>query len=299
MSKETYKQKTPYLGIPVLGTGDRIKPQVELRKYTIFENMLIAGTQGMKEVVFDDGDYQVESDGDQFVVNVRAGGTYPSIHGMVGGFYFRAPARVKWEGLKANRFYYLYIRPTPNTPHENWSVRAVSSTYQLDKDSLLVATIDFTKEVPVLDSNPDGKIYSQDVARHASDSSNPHGRQVIQDELTIQKLLRFSEGAKIEIAGSAIPLDDFVKAAASMAGSRTEVIDFETGEDGMVVLRASGKVLSVEVHQRGDIRLRELGPGSTAIGYFGEDDNADEECEFVVYNTGDKGMPMRALVVCG
>ena len=52
----TYKQKTPHLGIPVVGNRDRISPDVEMRKYTIIENMLIAGTQGLTEVVFDDGE---------------------------------------------------------------------------------------------------------------------------------------------------------------------------------------------------------------------------------------------------
>lgn len=294
----SYKQKTPHFGIPVVGKRDRIMPDVEMRKYSIIENMLIAGTQGLNEVVFDDGDYHLDEDGDQFVVNVRAGGTYPSIHGIVSGFYFRAPPRVRWEGLRLNHFYYLYIKSTPNTPHESSSIRAVSSTYKLGKGSLLVATVDLRGEIPLVDPNPDGKIYSQDVARHASDSSNPHGRRMTQDELVISKVLSLGEDAQIEIGGTLIPIVTFMETVASLGGRRTEVVDFDSaGKDG-VLLRASSKVFSVQV-QRIVTGSFEDSIGETGIGYFGEDDNTDEESEFVVYNTGASGIPMRALVVCG
>jgi hypothetical protein len=295
----SYKKKTPYLGIPVVGNGDRIMPDIEMRKYTIIENMLIAGTQGLTEVVFDDGDYHLDKVGETYSVNVRAGGTYPSIHGMVGGFYFRAPPKVIWEGLKPDCFYYLYVKATPNTPHERTSIRVTASRYPLGKGSLLVATADLRGEAPKIDAEPDGKVYSQDVARHASDDSNPHGRQLIQDELTIAKVLELGEGAQIKVAGSLIPIDTFAETVASLGGRRTERIDFNSGGPEGIVLRASGKVFSVQVHERGKPGIVDLAVGDVGIGYFGEDETADEECEFVVYNNGAEGVPMRALVVCG
>ena len=296
----SYKQKTPHLGIPVVGKGDRIKGDIEFRKYSIIENMLIAGTQGMKEVVFDDGDYHLTDEGgDTFAVNVRAGGTYPSIHGLVEGFYFKGPPKVIWDNLKKGYTYYLYVRGTPNTPHQNSAIRAVSSIYPLGKGALLVAKVDLSKETPEVDPNPDGKIYSQDVARHAADTSNPHGRSIIQDEMTIAKVLKFGEGAQVEIGGSLVPLETFAEAIASIGGRRAEVIDFESGGNDGVVLKASGRVMSVEVHQKGKPGIDEYAVGDIGIGYFGDDDNVDEEKEFVVYNLGAEGVPLRALVVCG
>jgi hypothetical protein len=294
----SYRQKTPHFNIPVVGFGDRISPDQELRKYTIIENMLIAGTQGLTEVVFDDGDYHLDKDGESYTVNVRAGGTYPSIHGIVGGFYFRAPPKVVWSGLKPNRLYYLYIRGTVSMPHQNSDVRAVSSTYALGKGALLVAMVDLREETPFVESNPDGKVYSQDVARHASDTSNPHGRRLEQDELVIKNVLALGEDAQIEVAGSLIPIATFAETVASLAGRRTEVIDFESGGTAGAVVRASSKVFSVQVHRRVSEAFDDS-VGEIGIGYHGEDETADEEQEFVVYNTGAEGIPMRALVVCG
>jgi len=299
----SYKQMTPHFGIPVVGKGDKIQGDVEFRKYSIIENMLIAGTQGLSEVVFDDGDYKLVENGEEFEVNVRAGGTYPSIHGIVAGFYFRAPPRVVWDGLKKDYFYYLYIKATPNTPHENSSVRAISSTYELNNKALLVATVDLRSEPPVVNPNPDGKIYSSDVARHASDTSNPHGRKLEQDELLIKKVLSLGEEAHIEIAGSLIPVSTFSQTAASLAGQKTEMVDFQSGGPDGVVLKVSGKVRFVQVQQRWDSKanfeLAEIRVGDVGIGYFGENDDVDSEREFVVYNTGGEGLPMRALVLCG
>jgi len=38
--------------------------------------------------------------------------------------------------------------------------------------------------------------------------------------------------------------------------------------------------------------------GEIAVGYFGEDANADEANEFAVYNSGEEGIPLRAMVFC-
>jgi hypothetical protein len=292
-----YKQITPHLGIPVVGKGDRIMADLEIRKYTIIENMLIAGTQGLSEVVFDDGTYKLVKDGDRYDVSVTAGGTYPSMHGIVGGFYFKAAAKVKWDNLKPGYFYYLYVKATPKTPYENSAVRLSSSTVPLGKGALLMATVNLRDgEVLEVDTNPDGKVYSADVARHASDSSNPHGRKLEQEELFVTSVLTLAADAKVQIGGRELTTTEFAEAAAEVAGLTTEVVDFETGGTDGVLLTASGKVRSVQVHRRAPL---DSSVGEFAIGYFGDDDSVDKESEFIFYNNGDKGLPMRAVVTCG
>jgi len=161
-----------------------------------------------------------------------------------------------------------------------------------------MAVVDLRAEVPVIDTNPDGKVYSSDVARHASDSSNPHGLVLEQDELAIRTRLTLSEGSSVRIRGNDIPIDVFASTAAELAGRRVERIDLNSaGVDGIVV-KAPGKVFHVQVQRRvmdgfsGNL-------GEVGIGYFGEDDNVDSEDEFSVYNNGDESLPLRALVVCG
>jgi hypothetical protein len=294
----SYKQKTPHLAIPVVGRGDRISPDVEMRKYTIIENMLIAGTQGLTEVVFDDGSYSLDKEGEEYSVSVRAGGTYPSMHGIVGGFYFKAAPKVAWDGLAPGRLHYLYVKATPQTPHQNSSVRLTSSTVELGKGSLLMATVDLREESPEVNPYPDGKVYSQDVARHASDTSNPHGRKVEQDEMVIAKALVLMEGAQVEIGSETVSAGDFVTAVAALVGRTAQSVDFDSGGLSGAVVRAGGKVLSVQVHRR-VVGSFDDSLGHVGVGYFGEDPSVDGEREFKVYNTGAEGVPMRALVICG
>jgi len=43
-----YRQQTKILRLPVVGDGDRFDPKLELRKYQIIENMLLAGMKGVR-----------------------------------------------------------------------------------------------------------------------------------------------------------------------------------------------------------------------------------------------------------
>lgn len=283
--------------MPVVGKGDLIKADQEYRKAIIIENMLIAGTQGLTEVVFDDGTYRLNKDGDVYEVSVTAGGTYPSMEGIVGGYYFKGASKVRWDNLKSGNFHYLYIKATSKTPHENSAIRLTASNVVLGKGSLLMATVDLREETPVVETNPDGKIYSADVARHAADSSNPHGRELEQEELTITSGLTILATAEIRIGEKVLSGKEFVDIANSLLGVTTEIIDFETaGADG-VLLSANGKVKNVQVNRRGKDLDKSIGDFS--IGYFGEDDSVDKDSEFMFYNTQETGVSMRALITCG
>lgn len=296
--KNKYKQRTSYLGIPVVGKGDGIYPDVELRKYTIIENMLIAGTQGLKEVVFDDGSYALEMDGDTYMVKAKAASPTPSIHGMVSGFYFKCASVVKWEGLKKGFFYYLYVKATPDTPYKSSAVRMVSSTVRIGSGALLVATVDLREETPELEVYPDGKVYSQDVARHASDTTNPHGLKMTQSELEITDKLSLGKDSIVELDDKKVEPDDMVMALASLVGRKVLIVDFDSGGPQGVIVKVEGKVVNVQVSRRCSGRIDRL-VGEVGVGYFPENDELDSEEEFVVYNTGEDGVPMRALVICG
>jgi hypothetical protein len=295
----SYKQKTPHLEIPVLGKRDRILPDVEMRKYTIIENMLIAGTKGISEVVFDDGTYNIIKDGDMFVVRLTAGGSYPSIQGIVGGFYVHAKPEVRWTKLKKGYLYYLYIRPTNKTAYQCDDIRPTALTHRIDKDSLLLATVDLRGDDPNLNTEPDGKVYSGDVARHASDGSNPHGRKLLQDELVVQKRLVIPEGAVVLVGDKEVPVEAFASTVAELGGRTIENVNFMSGGPLGTVVRVGGKVFSVQVQRRVMGGLLEGTVGEIGIGRFGEDDRADDDHEFVVYNTGDEEIPLKAIVICG
>ncbi len=292
-----YKQKTDYLGIPVLGWGDRIHPDVEMRKWRIVENMLVAGTQGVKDCVFDDGDFIVEKDGEEtFKVRLLATGATPAAHGLVDGFYFNVPSEIVWSGLRKGYPYFLYVVATHSLPYERSAVQTSKSESIDAEKGLLMATVDLRETVLKVEPYPAGKVYSQDIARHCTDTVNPHGRSVSQDEAVVRRLVLTGE---VVVGDNVVPLADFAAAAASVAGRRVEKFDFTSGGPAGVVLKASGAVHSVTVHRR-SVGTEIIGTvGDVAVGYFGEDPEADEAAEFCVRNAGDAGVPMRAVAICG
>lgn len=306
--KKTYKQMTQILGIPVLGHRDRILPEVEMNKWKIVENMLIAGTQGVKKCVFDEGVFRVVSTSDElFSVTLSATGVSPSVEGMVGGAYLKGESQIVWPDLKKGNNYWLYLRGSRATFADPSSLRAVSSRHRLadSPQALLMAEVNFRELEPEVNPYPDGKIYTSDIAKHASDKENPHGKRLYQDELVVKHLILRDvdvvstievdvDGEPKVFAASQLP-----EALGIMAGRAIEKVDFNSfGPDGGVIKLPSGKeILHVQVQRR------VTGPfvgfaGETAVGYFGEDPHSDESSEFTVYNSGEEGLPMRALVWC-
>jgi len=300
---KSYKNRTPYLGIPVPGLKDRIMPEIELLKYRIIENMLVAGTQGVKNVVFDDGDYALERESDDtFEVVLRATGHSPSARGMVGGAYFDAPPEVRWSGLVAGRRHLLYVKAKEGVFADPSKVRAVSSDHGLAVGTaILMATVDLRESEPSVDPCPDGKMYSADVARHASDVENPHGKELHQDVLVMRRTLALEDSSKIVLRSGdqevSLAVADLMEALAGCG--RPEIMDVSSpGSAGVVVKCASGRISAVTVTRiaSGDLSGK---LGETAIGYHGEDDRADDPEEFVLYNTGDAGLPLRLIVFHG
>jgi len=303
----SYKKSTKRLGLPVIWWGDRLDPDSELKKYTIIENMLVAATHGMKTVVFDDGEYVVSRETDStFAVTLMATGSHPSARGIIDGAYFDAPSEIKWSGLREGRDAYLYLQASPKTFEDPSSVTALSSEYPV-KGKLIMARIDFRENEPELDTVPVGKVYSEDVAKHAGDSVNPHGDSLQQGELVVtgRLVLHGPKGPAdvvVENDGKevVIPASSFSRAVTELAGRTVEKVSFvSAGKSGIVLsVDSSKKVFSVFV-QRKVTSGFEGSVGEIGVGYHGEDDEVDAPNEFAVYNGGDVGVPMLAIVICG
>jgi len=289
----SYNRKTPLLGIPV-PKAERLRSDVEYRKFCLIENQLVAGTGGVRYAVFSDGNYQVEIDADDEKCFVRLVGTgrTPSAHGIASGAYFRADDALVWSGLKRGKKYFLYLRSNSKTMFDFSDIRTVSSPFELeDKTALLMAFVDLRDEPYSLDPYPDGKVYSSDVALHTNDRKNPHGRQLFQDEVFIGKRLVLEDGATFEI------------------GQIANVSDFKSGGRKGVELAGEGKeILHVDVQELvvGDgpswISKKPNGRcavGDIAIGYYGMDGRVTDPDRVMVYNKGDSGLLLRAMILYG
>lgn len=294
MNEKKYKQRTKVLGIPVLGDGDYIVPEVELRKYQIIENMLLASTSGIKNCLFSEGDLALEKAANEtFIVVLRANGGSASATGIIGRSYFSAPSIVRWEGLVVGKRYYLYLVGSPKTLVEPSMVRPVVSEFEKKEVlGILMGTVDLTGPAGILERVPDGKVYARDLMRHISDDENPHGEFLLQDGLVIRKKMVLDEQAEIEIrrfneellipSGCLLP----------------QVVDFMTAGKEGIVIKFGAKVSFVNAcRMAGQAAEKTL--GEVSIGYYGKDEKVLDNKSVVVYNTGDTDIFMRAIVFFG
>jgi hypothetical protein len=140
------------------------------------------------------------------------------------------------------------------------------------------------------------------LAHHVGDSENPHGRELKQDEVAVSEVLSFGDGAVVKVGGASFPAAALLAATTSnVEGRRVEKIDFDSpGPLGLVVkVKGVGGIWSVlSIHRRVASAKPKGTVGDVMIGYFGEDTLADEKNEFVIYNSGDAGLPLRAVVLC-
>lgn len=296
----SYKQKTSHLGIPVVGYGDRIVPEVELRKYQIIENMLIAGTRGVHNCVFDDGDFNIfaEADG-TYTVTLSATGKRPSAEGLVGGAYFLAPTSLKWAGLARGYTYYLYLAGNPETFADPSQVRELSSKFSLEGANVLTATFDLTGENPKLNPEPDNKVYTEDMVAHANDSEDPHGSVLTQGTLVVKDRLVLPETIET-LDGKTLTADGIIASANELTGKKVTVLKFDSAGRQGLTLTVPGvdSITFVYVQRSFAPHLLEEVTGDVVVGYFGQDPAVKQANEFSVYNWGDAGLPMQALVIC-
>ncbi len=293
MKDKTYKQRTKFLGIPVVGERDCIWPEVELKKWQIVENLLIAGLKGMQNCIFDEGDLSLQSKPDgTFYVILRPSGVKPALEGIVGSAYCYVGDALTWDNLIAGNTYYLYVTRTPHTYTDSSSVRSLSTTKeQPNKLTILVGIADL-KGNPHLDREPEGKVNIFDLVEHSSDNENPHGVQLIQDELLVRKRLVLGDGQDTEIVLRSGDEKITLPVACLVPG----VVGFVTNGMEGVIVKSTARVAFVQTSRVSGVAGN---VGEVSVGYFGQDPKVVDEQSFVVYNQGDYGINMKALIYHG
>ena len=288
MSDKVYKQRTKVLGIPVVGYKDKVWPEIEIKKYQMIENMLLAAMKGIDNCLFEEGDMSLnKQENGNFSVVIHPQGCTRSAVGILGGTYFCAPPSLEWNDLEIGKKYYLYLTKTPKTLVDPSSVRTFTSEFTRNtKAIVLMGVVDLQSDPPVLDRYPDDKLYTSDIAEHLVDSNNPHGDNVTQNELMVVKKLSLDSNSEVIIG-------DVVTPSASLI---PQILDFKSGGGKGIVLVASSKVVFVQVCRLSGSQ-GEL--GEVSIGYYGKDEKVENEKSFIVYNTDNSGIPMRVIVFFG
>jgi len=293
--KNTYKQATKYFGIPVPGYKDGIWPELELLKWQIVENMLMAAMRGNVNAVFREGNMQIRKDADgTFSVLLTAGGNEPSIQGCVAGAYFDPDNSVIWSGLVAGDSYYLYIKGSEETFQNARSVAPVASSTRLTTRYVtLVAKVNLTGDQYTIDRNPPGKVNARDLAQHVLDYDNPHGEKLTQDELLIRRRLALGDegDADLEIGDRHFPSSRL----ADVLANRNEVVDFESGGQTGTEITGKGKIVFANAVRVGGSHGGTV--GEISIGFYGDDPSVNSSNQIIVRNSGDAGIMMRAIIL--
>ena len=194
----SYSQKTNHYGIPVLGYGDRILPEVELKKWQFIENLFLACMRGESTAIFAEGNLSLEQRRDKKIYAVmREAGNGVICRGMSGGAYFNAIKPIEWGPLSIGSTYYLEVNANVHT-FEDPSVFSVSySTMSSPSEKVaLVASVDMRGDVFKIDRYPPGKNCPALLMRHIEDNENPHGELVYQTNLNVKNFLE-ADTAKI------------------------------------------------------------------------------------------------------
>ena len=213
----SYSQKTAHYGIPVLGYGDRILPEVELKKWQVVENLFLACLRGESTAIFGEGNLTLEfRHGKEIYAVMRENGNGVICRGMSGGSYFNAEKPVEWGPLAPGSVYYLEVNANVHT-FENPAAFSVSfSTMSSPSEKVaLVASVDMRGDIFKIDRYPAGKNCPALLMRHIEDNEDPHGELLYQTNLVVKNsidtdLARVRElhADTLFVGGNAIRFDE-------------------------------------------------------------------------------------------
>lgn len=288
-----YSRKTSVFGIPVIGPRQPMELAEELRKYTIIENLLLASSKGVRCCVFQEGFYSVHKNNENtFTVSLVAIGSATALTGIVNGGFVNAKDSILWPNLKVGTQYHLYVVYQPGLYEDASHFSVVASEEILhDKNGLYLYLA--TSDGSSVNTYPDGKVYSFDVALHGNDNINPHGTEVIQDVLNINEKMVISENADIIAKGLTTVDKSLITAvndAISQQNHLVEFVDFKTTSTTGTTLSVSDdkKILAVNVHQIVvEDKMMEVGE----IGVMYVSPNT-----ITIYNSGASDVSMRAVI---
>ena len=266
-----YRRKTPHFNIPILTKGDVISDAEELRRAKIIENQLVAANAGASSCVFEEGSYCVryDEDKDNFTVVLHSTGASVALRGVVNGSLIQTERNIEWVDLEAGQVWHLYVRWTPKMYENPECFRAFASKRALPASSkrvLYLAKADLSEA---------SKNHKMTVHNRQLVNRNPKGKVYKKD---------LSEHICDETLHQ-----------------KVAVVDVDSGGQNGVVIQIHdvGCIIGVSVHQRVCAEGFIHGLGVLGVGYNNEDADvtADNQCK--IYNQGEVGIPLRAVVIYG
>lgn len=259
-----YSQKTVHYGIPVLGYGDRILPEVELKKWQTIENLFLACLRGESTAIFSEGNLSLERRKDHKIYAVmRDAGNGVICRGMSAGAYFNAVRPIEWGPLESGSSYFLELNANLNTFNDPSSFSVAFSPIKSPSEKVaLVAFVDLRGDVFKIDRYPVGKNCPALLMRHIEDNEDPHGELVYQTNLKVKNLFE-AEVSKVEelyvnslfLNGREIRFDEnrvrSILFKAEKVGRGENVFSPNIGSERIVFVQSMAKFDKIEIAQDG------------------------------------------------
>jgi hypothetical protein len=183
-----YSGRTSYYQIPIAINDDLLEETENTNQMEIIDNLLEASIGVIGTGVIKEGVYVEVADtgtGRKVILNPSDG---VSISAVLNSASARTQSQVVWERLFDGNFYYLYLKFRDSLYEDPKTFEVVSRTSPVltsNKNFLFLATYDLTGGSPVLDTNPEAKIYAREFTKHIGTQFNPHTSTLKQKNLTI------------------------------------------------------------------------------------------------------------------
>lgn len=182
----SYSGTTSFYRIPFMRRGDYLTETEEERRAKIIDHLLYVATYGASKAIIEDAEYSLESDNGNYSLSIHTAGTEFVLMAIVNFrlAYKESPITVELESEKMNYIYLVAVEGMDTDP----TLCQIEASETLIDDSrhLLLATVDFTETIPILDTDTD-KQYLANLAAHSMDSTNPHGTTLSQSNLNVIK----------------------------------------------------------------------------------------------------------------
>lgn len=270
-----YSKRTTFYHLPVPADGDMLTEEQETIKLGMVDGLLHAALLGCGRLMMEEGSYSVEwnesMDVGRLVIAADSNGH--ALMGLLNHRLFYSVEPVELNGLGRNGVYHVYAEYSSGL-EENFSYFSIRK--YLEGMDILPDDSDRTMELCVVDTrnvtqdNPgtvsvSDKTRTSSILAHTAVSSNPHGRSMTQENLSVTGRLEVSGG--FTIGGK---------------DARPGYVEFETGGVSGTVVASSGEPAFVSLSAKGQ------GAGEMWWTYSGG--------VLTAFNSGSSGVPAAARI---
>ena len=189
-----YSKKTFYYEIPYMGYGDMMTQQSNQRQMSIIDNLLYAATFGASKCIIQDGKYSLQKDGEFYRLKVSPLNGNHSLVGILNYRLFDVKGNIVSQVLLKGYYYYVYICYTTMLETNPEAIMVQCSRYNkpLDNTKLKICQVDLTGEQPKIITDVD-KVLAKNILAHTQDRTNPHGKELIQEEIKVLNKLTLDD----------------------------------------------------------------------------------------------------------